>query len=85
MTIRYEANPPKILSDVDTNESIQRFVEKIKKMALEPDKSQNPSKHNTPGRHESYNPKTRIDIAPLIHPTDPAMPQDEKRVSHIRS
>ncbi len=30
MTIRYEANPPKILSNVDTNESIQKFVDKIK-------------------------------------------------------
>ncbi len=30
MTIRYEANPPKILSDVDTNESIVKFIEKIK-------------------------------------------------------
>ena len=30
MTIRYEANPPKILSDVDTNESIEKFIEKIK-------------------------------------------------------
>lgn len=30
MTIRYEANPPKILPDVDTNESIKKFVEKIK-------------------------------------------------------
>ena len=30
MTIRYEANPPKILSDVDTNESIAKFIEKIK-------------------------------------------------------
>ena len=30
MTIRYEANPPKILPDVDTNESIQKFVDKIK-------------------------------------------------------
>ena len=30
MTIRYEANPPKILPDVNTNESIQKFVEKIK-------------------------------------------------------
>lgn len=30
MTIRYEANPPKILSDVNTDESIQKFVEKIK-------------------------------------------------------
>ncbi len=30
MTIRYEANPPKILPDVDTNESIQKFVKKIK-------------------------------------------------------
>lgn len=30
MTIRYEANPPKILPDVDTSESIQKFVEKIK-------------------------------------------------------
>ncbi len=30
MTIRYEANPPKISSDMDTNESIKKFVEKIK-------------------------------------------------------
>jgi len=30
MTIRYEANPPKILPNVDTNESIAKFIEKIK-------------------------------------------------------
>ena len=30
MTIRYEANPPKILPDVDTNESIKKFTDKIK-------------------------------------------------------
>jgi homocysteine S-methyltransferase len=30
MTIRYEANPPKILPDVDTNESIIKFIKKIK-------------------------------------------------------
>ncbi|MBT8242456.1 MAG: 5,10-methenyltetrahydrofolate synthetase [Nitrosopumilus sp.] len=30
MTIRYEANPPKILPGVDTNESIKKFVNKIK-------------------------------------------------------
>ena len=30
MTIRYEANPPKILPGVDTNESIVEFVKKIK-------------------------------------------------------
>jgi len=30
MTIRYEANPPKILSDVDTNKSIAKFIKKIK-------------------------------------------------------
>ena len=30
MTIRYEANPPKILPGVDKNESIAKFVEKIK-------------------------------------------------------
>jgi len=30
MTIRYEANPPKILPGVDPNESIQKFVDKIK-------------------------------------------------------
>lgn len=30
MTIRYEANPPKILPDIDTNESIQKFIDKIK-------------------------------------------------------
>ncbi len=30
MTIRYEANPPKVLPDIDTNESIKKFVEKIK-------------------------------------------------------
>ncbi|MCV0431196.1 5,10-methenyltetrahydrofolate synthetase [Nitrosopumilus sp.] len=30
MTVRYEANPPKILPNIDTNESIQKFVDKIK-------------------------------------------------------
>ena len=30
MTIRYEANPPKILSDVDISESIAKFIKKIK-------------------------------------------------------
>ena len=30
MTIRYEANPPKVLPDVDTKESIVKFIEKIK-------------------------------------------------------
>ncbi|MBT3328739.1 MAG: 5,10-methenyltetrahydrofolate synthetase [Nitrosopumilus sp.] len=30
MTIRYEANPPKILPDVNTEESIIKFVEKMK-------------------------------------------------------
>lgn len=30
MTIRYEANPPKILPDVDTDEAILKFIEKIK-------------------------------------------------------
>ena len=30
MTIRYEANPPKILPDVNTEESINKFIEKIK-------------------------------------------------------
>ena len=30
MTIRYEANPPKILPNVNTNESIEKFVDKIK-------------------------------------------------------
>ena len=30
MTIRYEANPPKILPDADTNESILKFIDKIK-------------------------------------------------------
>ena len=30
MTIRYEANPPKILPDVNTEESISNFIEKIK-------------------------------------------------------
>ena len=30
MTIRYEANPPKILPDVNTEESIIEFVDKIK-------------------------------------------------------
>ena len=30
MTIRYEANPPKILSDTDTDKSILKFVERIK-------------------------------------------------------
>ncbi|MBA4718896.1 MAG: methylenetetrahydrofolate reductase [Nitrosopumilus sp.] len=30
MTIRYEANPPKVLPDVDTNESIAKFIKRIK-------------------------------------------------------
>jgi len=30
MTIRYEANPPKILPGIDTDESIAKFIEKIK-------------------------------------------------------
>ena len=30
MTIRYEANPPKILPDVNTDDSITKFIEKIK-------------------------------------------------------
>ena len=30
MTIRYEANPPKILPDTDTEKSIAKFIEKIK-------------------------------------------------------
>jgi 5,10-methylenetetrahydrofolate reductase len=33
MTIRYEANPPKILSNVNTDESIEKFVDKIKKIS----------------------------------------------------
>ena len=36
MTIRYEANPPKILPNVNTDESIRKFLDKnqnnIKKM-----------------------------------------------------
>jgi homocysteine S-methyltransferase len=30
MTIRYEANPPKILPSVNTDEAIEKFIEKIK-------------------------------------------------------
>jgi 5,10-methylenetetrahydrofolate reductase len=33
MTIRYEANPPKILPDIDTDESITKFIERIKKIS----------------------------------------------------
>ncbi len=33
MTIRFEANPPKILPDVDTNESITKFIKKIKNIS----------------------------------------------------
>ncbi len=33
MTIRYEANPPKILPNVDTNESILKFIKKIKNIS----------------------------------------------------
>lgn len=33
MTIRYEANPPKILPDVDTAESIAKFIKKIKSIS----------------------------------------------------
>jgi len=37
MTIRYEANPPKILPGVDTNQSILKFVEKIKTISTKCD------------------------------------------------
>ena len=33
MTIRYEANPPKILPDSDTNKAILKFIERIKKIS----------------------------------------------------
>jgi len=33
MTIRYEANPPKILPDININESILKFIERIKKIS----------------------------------------------------
>ena len=33
MTIRYEANPPKILPNVDTNESIIKFIKRIKEIS----------------------------------------------------
>jgi len=59
------------------------LVEKIKKMALEPEKNQNPSNHNAPGRQKDHDPKARIDIAPLIHPNDTPMPQAEKRVNQV--
>ncbi|MFQ5475692.1 MAG: methylenetetrahydrofolate reductase [Nitrosopumilus sp.] len=37
MTIRYEANPPKILPGVDTNESITKFIKKLKKISTKCD------------------------------------------------
>lgn len=33
MTIRYEANPPKILPDVNTEESIKKFIDRIKEIS----------------------------------------------------
>lgn len=33
MTIRYEANPPKILPEINKDESIEKFVERIKKIS----------------------------------------------------
>ena len=33
MTVRYEANPPKILPDVDTDESIAKFLDRIKRIS----------------------------------------------------
>ena len=33
MTIRYEANPPKILPDVNTDESIAKFIDRIKRIS----------------------------------------------------
>lgn len=33
MTVRYEANPPKILPDVNTDESIAKFVDRIKRIS----------------------------------------------------
>ena len=37
MTIRYEANPPKVLPEEDTNKAIFRFVEKIKEISKKVD------------------------------------------------
>ena len=37
MTIRYEANPPKILPEKDTNKAISEFVEKIKEISKKVD------------------------------------------------
>ena len=37
MTIRYEANPPKILPEEDTNKAISKFVEKIKEISKKVD------------------------------------------------
>ncbi len=33
MTVRYEANPPKILPDVNTDESIVKFIDRIKRIS----------------------------------------------------
>ena len=33
MTVRYEANPPKILPDVNTDESIAKFIDRIKRIS----------------------------------------------------
>ena len=37
MTIRYEANPPKVLPEEDTNKAILKFVEKIKEISKKVD------------------------------------------------
>ena len=37
MTIRYEANPPKILPEEDTNKAISKFIEKIKEISKKVD------------------------------------------------
>jgi len=37
MTVRYEANPPKILPDVDVNESITKFLDRVKKISTKCD------------------------------------------------
>ena len=37
MTIRYEANPPKVLPEEDTDKAISKFVEKIKEISKKVD------------------------------------------------
>ena len=86
MTIRYEANPPKILPDVDTNESILKFIEKIKIISKKCDAIH--LTENVLG-HQRVSP---IDVGKIIRKEIPELPitvslrvrdKDEKEITEF--